>query len=193
MTTHTSRPSSRQPAVVTLDREAARVAIRAAAGRFTALLRETNDIERPAAGTDWSVAETAAHVLCIFTGRGSVCASRTRSSIRDTAHRGDLVRRPYAPQLITGCGGLSGQALADPNDQRGAAFSGVLPADRVDGPCHGMASAHCICPQSQVMSPSRDSACRRPQPPRDHCRSCALEASRPTLLRLRRHYRGVVS
>jgi hypothetical protein len=52
MTTHTSRPSSRQPAVVTLDREAARVAIRAAAGRFTALLRETNDIERPAAGTD---------------------------------------------------------------------------------------------------------------------------------------------
>ena len=37
-------------AVVALDREAARAAISAAAGRFTALLRDTDDIERPAAG-----------------------------------------------------------------------------------------------------------------------------------------------
>ena len=52
--------------VVALDREAARAAIRAAAGRFTALLRETDDIERLAAGTDWTVAETAAHVSVVF-------------------------------------------------------------------------------------------------------------------------------
>ena len=51
-------------AVVALDREAARVAVSAAAVRFTALLRETDDIGRPAADTDWTVAETAAHVSC---------------------------------------------------------------------------------------------------------------------------------
>jgi len=51
-------------AVVALDREAARAAISAAAGRFTALLRDTNHIERPTAGTNWTVAETAAHVSC---------------------------------------------------------------------------------------------------------------------------------
>ena len=62
MTIHTSHPGGRQPAVVALDREAARAAIRAAAARFTALLQETDDIARPAAGTDWTVAETAAHV-----------------------------------------------------------------------------------------------------------------------------------
>jgi hypothetical protein len=42
--------------VVALDREAARAAISAAAGWFTALLRETDDIERPAAGINWTVA-----------------------------------------------------------------------------------------------------------------------------------------
>jgi uncharacterized protein (TIGR03083 family) len=54
--------------VVALDREAARAAIRAAAGRFTALLRETDDIESPAGGTNWTVAETAAHVSSVLTG-----------------------------------------------------------------------------------------------------------------------------
>jgi len=54
--------------VVALDREAARSAISAAAGRFAALLRETEDIECPVAGTDWSVAETAAHMSVVFTG-----------------------------------------------------------------------------------------------------------------------------
>jgi len=55
-----------------LDREAARAAISAAAQRFTALLRETDDIERLAAGTDWTVAETAAHVSCMFTAFSAV-------------------------------------------------------------------------------------------------------------------------
>ena len=69
MTIHTSRPSSPAAPLIPLDREAARAAIGAAAERFTELLRETDDIERPAAGTDWTVAETAAHVsigLAVF-------------------------------------------------------------------------------------------------------------------------------
>jgi uncharacterized protein (TIGR03083 family) len=54
--------------VGTLDRQAARAAISAAAGRFTVLLRETDDIESPAGGTNWTVAETAAHVSSVLTG-----------------------------------------------------------------------------------------------------------------------------
>jgi len=54
--------------VVALDREAARTAISVAAGRFAALLRETDDIGRRAAGTDWTVAETAAHVSVVLAG-----------------------------------------------------------------------------------------------------------------------------
>jgi uncharacterized protein (TIGR03083 family) len=54
--------------VVALDREAARAAISVAAGRFAALLRETDDIGRQAAGTDWTVAETAAHVSVVLAG-----------------------------------------------------------------------------------------------------------------------------
>ncbi len=61
-------------AVVALDREAARAAIGAAAGRFTTLLRDTDDIGHPAAGTDWTVAETAAHVSVVFGGFSSAIA-----------------------------------------------------------------------------------------------------------------------
>jgi uncharacterized protein (TIGR03083 family) len=54
--------------VVPLDRAAARAAISEMARRFTSLLRETDDIGRQAAGTDWTVAETAAHVFGVLTG-----------------------------------------------------------------------------------------------------------------------------
>ena len=75
MTIHTSRSSARQPAVAALDREAARAAISAAAGRrFTALLRETDDIGLPAGGTNWTVAETTAHVSCVLTGLSATIA-----------------------------------------------------------------------------------------------------------------------
>jgi uncharacterized protein (TIGR03083 family) len=67
MTIHTSRPSGPVAPVIPLDREAARAALGAAAERFTELLRQTDDIERPAAGTDWTVAETAAHVSIVLT------------------------------------------------------------------------------------------------------------------------------
>ena len=100
MTVHTSRSSGpaallihlpgrdRQPAPpegcrsmpeVALDREAARAAISAAAGRFAALLRETDDIERPAAGTNWTVAETAAHVSCVLTGFSATIAGEPQA------------------------------------------------------------------------------------------------------------------
>ena len=65
--------------VVALDREAARAAISAAAGRFTALLQETGDIGRPAAGFDWTVAETAAHVSCMFTGFSAAIAGEPQA------------------------------------------------------------------------------------------------------------------
>src|SRR5215207_6649423 len=68
MTIHTIRFNA------TLDREAALAAISAAAWRFTALLRETDDIERPVAGTDWTVAETAAHVSVVLTGFSAAIA-----------------------------------------------------------------------------------------------------------------------
>lgn len=74
MSIHTSRPSDRQPAVAALDRDAARAAISVAATRFTALLQETDDIGCPAAGTDWTVAETAAHVSTVFTGFSAAIA-----------------------------------------------------------------------------------------------------------------------
>jgi uncharacterized protein (TIGR03083 family) len=82
MTIHTSRSNGlgdkevddTLATVLTLDRQAARAAISAAAGRFTALLRETDDIGRPAAGTDWTVAETAAHVSCMFDGFSAAIA-----------------------------------------------------------------------------------------------------------------------
>jgi uncharacterized protein (TIGR03083 family) len=93
MTSQTARPAVNSPVtqpksyrsrpVVALDREAARAAIRAAAGRFTTLLRETDDIERPAAGTDWTVAETAAHVSVVFAGFSAAIAGEPQALTPD--------------------------------------------------------------------------------------------------------------
>jgi uncharacterized protein (TIGR03083 family) len=66
-------------AVVALDHEAARAAISAAADRFTALLRDTDDIARQAAGTDWTVAETAAHVSVVLAGFTAAIAGDTQA------------------------------------------------------------------------------------------------------------------
>jgi uncharacterized protein (TIGR03083 family) len=82
MTIHTSRSNGlgnkrvddTRATVGTLDREAARAAISAAARRFTALLRETDDIEHQTAGTDWTAVETAAHVSCVLTGFSAAIA-----------------------------------------------------------------------------------------------------------------------
>ncbi len=65
--------------VVALDRDATRAAITAAAGRFTTMLRETHDIGRRAAGTDWTVAETAAHVSVVLAGFSAAIAGEAQA------------------------------------------------------------------------------------------------------------------
>lgn len=75
--------SNRSQPVVALDRQAARAAIRAATERFTALLRETDDIERPASATDWTVAETAAHVSVVFAAFSAAIAGEPQSLTTD--------------------------------------------------------------------------------------------------------------
>ena len=62
---------------------AARAAISSAAARFTALLRETDDIERCAAGIDWTVAETAAHVSIVLTAFSAAIAGEPQTLTPD--------------------------------------------------------------------------------------------------------------
>ncbi len=70
--------SSRTKAVGAFDRDAVHAAIGAVTARFTELLQETADIERRAAGTDWTVAETAAHVAIVLTGFSAAVAGEAR-------------------------------------------------------------------------------------------------------------------
>ena len=88
-------------AVVALDREAARAAVRTAAGRFTALLRGTDDIERPAAGTDWTVAETAGHVSCMFTGFSAAIAGDPQALTPEQYLEADFPTRLAASNAAT--------------------------------------------------------------------------------------------
>ena len=93
MTIHTSRPSGPAAPLIPLDREAARAAIGAAAERFTELLRETDDIERPAAGTDWTVAETAAHVSIVLAGFSAAIAGEPQPLTPDQYLEADFPTR----------------------------------------------------------------------------------------------------
>ena len=101
MTIHTSHPGGRQPAVVPLDREAARAAISVAAARFTALLQDTDDIERPAAGTDWTVAETAAHVSNVLTGFSAAIAGEPHALSPEQYLEADFPARLAANNAAT--------------------------------------------------------------------------------------------
>lgn len=69
--------------VIALDRQAAQAAIEAAAGRFISLLRDTPDIERLVAGTDWTVAETAAHVSVVLSGFSAAIAEEPQALAPD--------------------------------------------------------------------------------------------------------------
>ena len=88
-------------AVVALDREAGRAAISAAAERFTALLRETDDIGRPAAGTDWTVAETAAHVSVVLTGFSAAIAGEPQALTPEQYLDADFPTRLAASNAAT--------------------------------------------------------------------------------------------
>jgi len=81
-------------AVVALDREAARAAIRA-------LLRETDDIERPTAGTNWTVAETAAHASCVCTGFSAAIAGEPQTLIPEQYLQADFPTRLAATNAAT--------------------------------------------------------------------------------------------
>jgi uncharacterized protein (TIGR03083 family) len=110
MTSHAARRTPDSPAaaesyrsvpVVALDRDAAREAITAAARRFTALLRETDDIGRPAAGTDWTVAETAAHVSVVFTGFSAAIAGEPQALTREQYLDADFPTRLASSNAAT--------------------------------------------------------------------------------------------
>jgi hypothetical protein len=87
--------------VVALDRQAARAAISAAAARFTGLLQETDDIERRAAGTDWTVAETAAHVSCVLTGFSAAIAGEPQAPTPEQYLDADFPTRLAASNAAT--------------------------------------------------------------------------------------------
>jgi uncharacterized protein (TIGR03083 family) len=111
MTIHISRPSRPAAPLIPLDREAARAAIGAAAERFTELLRDIDDIELPAAGTDWTVAETAAHVSCMFTGFSAAIAGEPQALTPDQYLEADFPTRLAATNGAT-------IALVDHTDAR---------------------------------------------------------------------------
>jgi uncharacterized protein (TIGR03083 family) len=86
---------------VELDREAAQAAISTAAARFTALLRDTDDIERPAAGTDWTVAETAAHVSIVLTAFSAAITAEPQALTPEQYLEADFPTRLAATNAAT--------------------------------------------------------------------------------------------
>jgi len=101
MSINTGHPDGRQPAIVALERAAARAAISAAATRFTALLRKTDDIERPAAGTDWTVAQTAAHVSLVLTVFSAAIAAEPQTVTPEQYLEADFPTRLAAANAAT--------------------------------------------------------------------------------------------
>jgi uncharacterized protein (TIGR03083 family) len=87
--------------VVALDRGAARAAISATAQRFAALLRETDDIGRPVAGTDWTVAETAAHMSVVFGAFSAAIAGETQALTLEQYLDADFPTRLAAANAAT--------------------------------------------------------------------------------------------
>jgi uncharacterized protein (TIGR03083 family) len=101
MTIHIARPTDPQPAVAALDREDALAAISTMTERFTALLRETEYIERPAAGTDWTLRETAAHVSIVLMGFSSAIAREPQALAPEQYLDGDFPTRLAASNAAT--------------------------------------------------------------------------------------------
>jgi uncharacterized protein (TIGR03083 family) len=101
MTIPTGRSNARQPALVALDREAARAAICTATGRFTALLRATDDIERRAAGTDWTIAQTAAHVSIVLTAFSAAITAEPQALTHDQYLQANFPTRLAAANAVT--------------------------------------------------------------------------------------------
>jgi uncharacterized protein (TIGR03083 family) len=101
MTIHTGRSNARQSALVALDRQAARAAISEMSGRFTALLHATDDIERRAAGSDWTIGQTAAHVSIVLTAFGAAISSQAQLLTPDQYLDADFPTRLAATNAAT--------------------------------------------------------------------------------------------
>lgn len=87
--------------VATLDRAAAHAAISAAAARFGALLLETDDIEREVPGTEWTVAQTAAHVVVVLAGFSSAIEAQPMTLDLDAYRDADFPDRLAACNAAT--------------------------------------------------------------------------------------------
>ena len=77
----------------------------------TTLLRETDDIGRPAVGTDGTVAETAAHVSCMFTGFSAAIAGDPQALTPEQYLDADFPTRLAASNAAT-------NAMVDHTDAR---------------------------------------------------------------------------
>lgn len=84
-----------------LNRAEARAAITDATDRFTALLRTTKDIGLPVPGTDWTVAETAAHVAIVLTGFNAAVARKPLGLTPEQYVDGDFPTRLAACNALT--------------------------------------------------------------------------------------------
>jgi uncharacterized protein (TIGR03083 family) len=87
--------------VLAMDREATRTAISVAATRFAELLRETDDTESPAAGTDWTVAETAAHVSVVLGGFSAAISGERQALTAEQYLDADFPTRLAASNAAT--------------------------------------------------------------------------------------------
>ncbi len=96
--------------------------------------------------TQWAYREAGLESSAAGAGAGRRCARRPRFT---AAGRPGGVGRPRGDdrrQRHDDRGGRSGEAVADPNRQRGSGFSGVLAADGVSCDGHGIASAQLHMP-----------------------------------------------
>jgi uncharacterized protein (TIGR03083 family) len=94
MTIHTNPVAALHP-------EATRAAIKAVAVRFTTLLRGTDDIARQATGTDWTVAETAAHVSVVLAGFSAAIAGEMQALTPEQYLDADFPTRLAATNAAT--------------------------------------------------------------------------------------------
>lgn len=124
-------------AVIPLDRPAARAALDDAVRRLVVLIRDTTDIDTPVGGTDWTVAETAAHLVVVFTDFAGTVTGQSRL-LRDFGSEGlDFHTRLAASNAAT-------LALVERSDARQLAeniasgaqhFLDAVPSKDPDAPC----------------------------------------------------------
>ena len=124
-------------AVGNLDRTAACAAIEAATERFTALLRTTADVDCPSVGSDWTVAETAAHVAVVLIGFNAAIAAQSIGLTPDQYVDGDFPTRLAACNAATldFVEHTDAEALAQLINAEGSRFLQLVAAADLDREC----------------------------------------------------------